>query len=944
MKQLYVILCALLLQSLSIFAQSALQVKQDTVKVRNAELIIENNSRNVQGVLHNAGNGQVTFQRLQLEKIGDTAIAITGHDTLNIRLGAGSTGGSQELHLSVRAIDATQQQLKWWKAPQDLYTAPKVGVIGGSQGKGAYTSTYANSIIGRLEGYLQQVASGAVVTNYCQNGYNTRRLMPDGSNQWVDVTRNITKALSDGNKIIILVTPSNDADPNNPWGGATTLTETMSNIAAIDDACNRAGATLFVFSGFPRHDFAMAARIQQLDLSYLLLEKFGSRCAFVYKLLEDPANPYQINPTLHTGDKAHLNDQGALIAYIPMRDVLVGHFTSNTLISKYVLQRTPSLSTEFTDFQVLATPDVNFYNLSLDNYFYRVRYFHHDGVYSPWSNIVQGIGSVSGQFPVVNAGADQTINLPAPLTLSATASDPVGTITSYQWIKLSGGTATIATPGNAQTAVTNLAPGVYVFRCTVTNNSGLQSSDDVQVTVTGLTIAKTARFNFSLTSKPVSGYNNLYGHPHSAVHTATDATTGIGLNTVATSAWEPNGSSSALDNLNVVNDGGGYIVDQATLANVFFTGSETAVDNLRITGLTAGRLCRILVTGNAVSSPRTTRVMIDSEVKQFNATGNSSKAAIFDYFTVPAGGEINIAIYADETSGSPFGVVSAVVVDEYQDDNSNPDNELPTVNAGSDQSITLPTVPTLTATASDPDGTISSYSWTKISGGSAVITSPNNASTTISDLSAGVYVFRCTVMDNDGGTAYDDVQLTVTAPAVARTGSFNFSLTSNPVTGFVNLYGAPHTTVLSGTSASGIGINTISTSAYAPNGSVSSLDNIAVEDDGGGFIVPQNVLRSIIFTATSIPTDNLQITGLTPGRYCKIMLTANAFSTPRNNRVRVNGVVKQFNATKNSSKGAIFDFVLVPAGGTINIAFYAENTTSFAGLASAVVVEEYAEE
>ena len=41
----------------------------------------------------------------------------------------------------------------------------------------------------------------------------------------------------------------------------------------------------------------------------------------------------------------------------------------------------------------------------------------------------------------------------------------------------------------------------------------------------------------------------------------------------------------------------------------------------------------------------------------------------------------------------------------------------PTANAGTDQTITLPTnTVSLSGSGTDPDGTISSYSWTKISG------------------------------------------------------------------------------------------------------------------------------------------------------------------------------------------------------------------------------------
>ena len=56
-------------------------------------------------------------------------------------------------------------------------------------------------------------------------------------------------------------------------------------------------------------------------------------------------------------------------------------------------------------------------------------------------------------------------------------------------------------------------------------------------------------------------------------------------------------------------------------------------------------------------------------------------------------------------------------------------NISPTANAGGDQTITLPTnTVTLSGSGTDPDGTISSYSWTKISGPSCIINITNSAS------------------------------------------------------------------------------------------------------------------------------------------------------------------------------------------------------------------------
>gem|GEM_PF-1823848 len=93
-------------------------------------------------------------------------------------------------------------------------------------------------------------------------------------------------------------------------------------------------------------------------------------------------------------------------------------------------------------------------------------------------------------------------------------------------------------------------------------------------------------------------------------------------------------------------------------------------------------------------------------------------------------------------------------------------NVPPTANAGTDQTITLPTSQvTLSGSGTDTDGTIASYSWSKVSGGAATITSPSSATTTVTGLAAGVYVFRLTVTDNNGSTGTDDVQVTVTQAA-----------------------------------------------------------------------------------------------------------------------------------------------------------------------------------
>ncbi|MCA0397413.1 MAG: T9SS type A sorting domain-containing protein [Bacteroidetes bacterium] len=121
-------------------------------------------------------------------------------------------------------------------------------------------------------------------------------------------------------------------------------------------------------------------------------------------------------------------------------------------------------------------------------------------------------------------------------------------------------------------------------------------------------------------------------------------------------------------------------------------------------------------------------------------------------------------------------------------------NNAPSVNAGDNRSITLPTNSvTLTGTATDSDGSISKWAWTLVSGTGGTINPSNTATTTVSGLSAGTYTFRLTVTDDDGATAYDDVTIFVNQasnkPPVANAGA-NFSTT---VGATINLNGSAST-------------------------------------------------------------------------------------------------------------------------------------------------------
>src|SRR5207249_3603789 len=95
-----------------------------------------------------------------------------------------------------------------------------------------------------------------------------------------------------------------------------------------------------------------------------------------------------------------------------------------------------------------------------------------------------------------------------------------------------------------------------------------------------------------------------------------------------------------------------------------------------------------------------------------------------------------------------------------------PTNLAPVVNAGPDQTITLPSSASLSGTATDdglPTGSTLTTSWSKISGpGTVTFDNPAARSTTATLSTSGSYVLRLTATDS-ALSSTDDVAITVNA-------------------------------------------------------------------------------------------------------------------------------------------------------------------------------------
>jgi len=391
---------------------------------------------------------------------------------------------------------------------------------------------------------------------------------------------------------------------------------------------------------------------------------------------------------------------------------------------------------------------------------------------------------------VANAGSNISITLPTNnITLNGSASsDPDGSISTYAWTKTSGpATYTIANASAPTTAVTGLVQGVYIFTLQVTDNGGATATSFVTVTVNAAPLPSN--------QSPIAsaGSNvNITLPLNSATLNGSASFDPDG--SIASYAWSKTSGPSSYSFANA----SAYSTTVSNLVAGVYVFTLLVTDNA---GATAS--ATVTVTVNNLPAPPNQAPIAD-------AGGNSIITLPVNSATLNASASFDpdgsIASYAwSKTSGpaqyaiTNAGAYSTTVTNLVQGvyvftvtitDNSGATatanvsvtvnapappppapNQAPVANAGTAIAITLPTDNAmLDGTAStDADGSIVTYSWTKTSGPSAyAITNASAASTSITNLVAGTYVFTLQVTDNQGATASANVTVTVNPAAIAQ--------------------------------------------------------------------------------------------------------------------------------------------------------------------------------
>jgi gliding motility-associated-like protein len=381
---------------------------------------------------------------------------------------------------------------------------------------------------------------------------------------------------------------------------------------------------------------------------------------------------------------------------------------------------------------------------------------------------VNVLPQVANQNPVANAGADKTITLPTnSLILNGIGTDSDGSISSYAWSKLNGPTVTLANQNTANLTLTNLLQGTYVFQLTVTDNSGATASDQVTVIVNPVASNQLPIVN--------AGSQKTIFLPTNQVSITATASDPDG--TISSILWEKKtGGSATLTNGNTLT------VTVSGLTAGVYTFRITVIDNGGATAFSEV-IVNVLQGNQSPTANVGSDLSIALPTNSVNiiGTGTDPDGSIVGYsWTKVNGPTANLT-----NTNTPVLVVTNMVQGTYifnltvtDDDGATGSdqltvtvsvapsggNEVPLAIAGGNISFSLPTnSANLYGSGFDPDGSITTYSWAKSSGGSATLVNADKPTLSLTDLQAGQYVFRLTVTDNLGATDDDIAIVTISA-------------------------------------------------------------------------------------------------------------------------------------------------------------------------------------
>ncbi|MEQ1730215.1 MAG: Ig-like domain-containing protein, partial [Vicinamibacterales bacterium] len=385
--------------------------------------------------------------------------------------------------------------------------------------------------------------------------------------------------------------------------------------------------------------------------------------------------------------------------------------------------------------------------------------------------------------PIVAAGANQTITLPAGATLAGTVTDdglPQGATVTSQWTRQSGpGSVTFANAANTATTASFSVAGTYVLRLTATDTL-LTAFADVTIVVNPASVNTAPQVS--------AGPNQTTTLPGSASLFGSVVDDGLPQGAAVTVQWS---QQSGPGTTSVANPGSPSTTATFSAPGVYvlrLTANDGAASAFAETTITVNP--RPVVnqppTVNAGDSRTITLPAGTTLAGTVTDDGLPQGAAVTSQWTQQSGpGTTTFANPANASTTATFSVAGTYVLRLTASDTAltafadvtvtvnpvPPVNQPPVVTAGTDITLTLPSSATLAGTVTDdglPQGSTLTTLWAQQSGpGSTTFADATAPATTATFSTAGDYVLGVTASDTDK-TVSATVTVHALAPAVTN--------------------------------------------------------------------------------------------------------------------------------------------------------------------------------
>jgi|GEM_PF-4615075 len=322
-------------------------------------------------------------------------------------------------------------------------------------------------------------------------------------------------------------------------------------------------------------------------------------------------------------------------------------------------------------------------------------------------------------------------------SFTSTSSDPDGTIAAYSWNFGDGATSTAQNPSH-----TYATSGTYTVALTVTDNQGAQSAPTSRtVTVTAANQSPTANFS-STCSALTCSFTSTSSDPDG---------------TIAAYAWTfgDGGTSTAQNPSHAYSAGGTYTVTLRVTDNQGAQ-STTTSKNVTVTAPNQPPTANFTSSCSGLSCNFTsTSSDPDGSISAYSWTfgDGATSTAQNPSHSYGAGGTYTVTLRVTDNQGAQSTTTSKSVTVTAP-------NQPPTANFSSSCSGLSCN---FTSTSSDPDGSISAYSWTFGDGATSTAQNPSHTYA-----AGGTYTVTLRVTDNQGAqSTTTSKSVTVTAPNTA---------------------------------------------------------------------------------------------------------------------------------------------------------------------------------